>query len=218
MTLSFEKPSMGASRSKSHKINRKSKRHKALPSSIHGHSRSMTIAKHHHAQVPTASLASKLNLAPKKAVTIHKAVKFAVASSAAAPNLARIGVDTSLQGDDKCRKYMRRGSKTPAMLLLPSELDLDVLLQDLSEKKRGFPETSGNSPFNGFELAKECSGCELDPLPVERPRDDSLCQPRRLSMMSALKQKMEQTSISVTKQTTTAANPLRRRLSLDLVM
>jgi len=193
----------------------------------------MTVGKHHHFQARAASLTEKGNQVPKKAVTVKKAVKFA--QTAASIQAKVCGVDTGLQGD-KRRKYMRRGSKTPAMLLISSTLNFENFMQDRSEASsyrseplkceypthpscfQGLSGASTLSSFPDFQSMKECSGCELDSLNGELTNKINLTQPRRLSMMSALMQNMEKASISATAAPRKETSPRRRRFSFDLVM
>ena len=190
----------------------------------------MTVGKHLHSQARAASSTKKGNQVLKNAVTVKKAVKFA--QTAASTPAKVCGVDPGLQGD-KRRKYMRRGSKTPAMLLISSTLNFENFMQDLSEASsyrsepltcgypshpacfQGLSSASTFSSFPDFQSMKECSGCELDSLNGELTDKIKLTQPRRLSMMSALMQNMEKASISAPRKET---SPRRRRFSLDLVM
>lgn len=72
-------------------------------------------------EIPTPSSASKT--VPKRAVSF--ACKFT------SPSTRKLGCDAILQSTDKRRSYMRRGSKTPAMLVI-TRLDLERLSQGLS--------------------------------------------------------------------------------------
>lgn len=189
----------------------------------------MTVVKHHPKALTTSST-SKVKLLPMKAA-FRQAVKFGPRSST---TLVKAGTETGLQGD-KRRRYMRRGSKTPAMLLLSSKLNLDAFKQDLSGASgngiehaphensvqdaslvhhfRGMSASSAFSACGDAESLKEFSGCEIDQMTQEL-HAELLRQPRRLSLMSTLQQNLENTSLSAS----TSSNPLGRRLSLDLLM
>lgn len=77
-------------------------------------------------QPPTMKSAakSKKRCVPKRAVSFAKTCKHEPPSSRKAK---RYPTDAPLQPESKQRKYQRRGSKTPAMLLL-SKADLETIL------------------------------------------------------------------------------------------
>jgi len=176
-------------------------------------------------------------LTPKKAVTFTRAVKFAPASPPPS-TFVKSFADSCLQGN-KRRKYMRRGSKTPAMLLLTSKMDFDALVQDRSQSYGSDTQSYGSDtqsppsdPCSEKNIQDHQHFRYMSKATSQRhPRsDDSVygCfstvtgefsiqpvqQVRRLSMMSVLKQNLEKTSISSEKA---QPSSLHRRLSLGVV-
>jgi hypothetical protein len=67
---------------------------------------------------------------PNKSVSLSKACKFSFPPKA----VSTMQSDLCLQSTDKRRKYMRRGSKTPSMLM-PSIVDLEYVEEEVSIEK-----------------------------------------------------------------------------------
>jgi len=195
----------------------------------------MTITKHFHQNAPSAPLSDKPKLLPKRAVSFGQSFKFAPSTPINSPSHSVKGRNDSagLQGD-KRRKYMRRGSKTPAMLLMTAKADFDAFVQDLpllpcafeSVQEEGasiqlqpirrlmpasisFPTFIGHQP-----MKKDNSSFETSSLTDGLRTVSATPKDRRLSMMSTLKQSFESTSISA--KTATKASTYRR-LSLEMV-
>lgn len=145
--------------------------------------------------------------------------------------------DDKLQCRDKRRRYQRRGSKTPAMLLL-SKTDLSKI------QEKFFPNdstTSSNTATNAtisHSSWEDKCGCANN-TPHRRMsivlNDAESIQQRRMSIISSLRESLElncnmfvgggsEPTITIplttptTTVTTTTASAIRRRLSLDLTM
>jgi hypothetical protein len=69
---------------------------------------------------------------PRKAVSFSKAFKYSFPPNKAPASIMQS--DSSLQSTDKRRNYMRRGSRTPAMLMLSNE-DLKSFEEAVSVEK-----------------------------------------------------------------------------------
>ena len=146
--------------------------------------------------------------------------------------------DDGLQSTDKRRSYMRRGSKTPTMLLL-ANLEFDLISRDFAEASDypGEPSLIGEHLQRVLASATEnLFNDDLESIRTWRCRSrrdsnahsmflsseceaanrrDELAESRepaqrRMSIMTALKHNLEKTSISAT------SSPLHGRLSVDL--
>jgi hypothetical protein len=168
-------------------------------------------------------------------------------SKHSSPADRKVNSDAGLQSTDKRRSYMRRGSKTPTMLLL-SSLDFNFLNQDLSESIGHASEPPliyEQVRFEDFTIrraldaATVCASADNDLQSIRTKRRfmlrgsespnmlfnseletannrklEETIQPaeRRMSVMTALKQNFEKTTISTT------SHPLCRHISIDLLM
>lgn len=179
---------------------------------------------------------------PKQVV--KKAVSF-VGCKYTAPTVTRKRCnDAGLQSTDKRRSYMRRGSKTPTMLLL-ANLEFDLISQDFADASDFASEPSLICEHFLLEVTRRALSAttenlfddDIESLCAKQFRSrresnthsiffNSDCETanrhhltesresaqRRMSVMTALKQNMEKTSISAT------SSPLRGRMSVDLLI
>jgi hypothetical protein len=227
----------------------------------------MTLSSPHLSLAPTeisAATAASFpytKQGPKKAVTL--ACKYTLAAAASARKTTRD--DAGIQSTDKRRRYMRRGSKTPSMLLFNS-FDWSMLSYDLSHKDTTPPQNWSdahtvrlNAATKALAAASEClSNNDLEVFRAHQQQVEKACitvtvppcatvcidrttlvapldyeqaslktmsclgvvpeQRQHLSLMSALKQKLETTTISSTAHAHHPHHPLHRRMSVDLVL
>jgi hypothetical protein len=154
----------------------------------------MTISKSSLSSSTSSKGRSKERTAAKRAVSFCDSVKkYGYESTPPTSNQPQQPHNTKSDGDlqasDKRRRYKRRGSKCPSMLLL-SGMNLKRLLET---------ETLSSSP----ESSKSNSSCQQMQMPTP--------QQRRLSLVSALKMSLENATIADSPNTTTAL--LIRRMS-----
>ena len=141
--------------------------------------------------------------------------------------------DDALQSRDKRRRYQRRGSKTPAMLLL-TKTDLSKI------QSKFFPydaTTSENTALNATCITRSSSLDDYNYCTSTHFNDtNSSIQQRRMSIISSLRESLElncsmfgsgscsssEAVVTTTTPTTTistnASAIRRRRLSFDLTM
>jgi hypothetical protein len=129
----------------------------------------------------TISLATSSYLkctAPNNALTLLQHAHIKVSSD-----------DTGLQSADCRRRYMRRGSKTPAMLMLSAAyFDLSTQPLHLEEQQ----EVNRDEHISGNDAVHEAN---YPITTVSAPLTPKQPAYRRLSIMTALKQTLEQASL-----------------------
>jgi hypothetical protein len=142
--------------------------------------------------------------------------------------------DAILQCRDKRRRYQRRGSKTPAMLLL-SKTDLSKIQEKFfPNDSTTYANTAKNATYTVSSDDKYCCTSKNN-TPQRRMSnvlsDAGSIQQRRMSIISSLRESLElnctmfvggeatsTTPVCTTPTTTTTASVIRRRLSFDLTM
>jgi hypothetical protein len=157
---------------------------------------------------------------PKRAVSFAKACKY----DAPKP-FRRCPTDESVQSTDSRRRYQRRGSKTPAMLLL-SRTDLASIQERRSSIKCDYclgaaaaavvnsPRTVYQSRMSGTasSAATTTTTTTTTAVVVCSPghclvAENTTAQQRRMSLMTALKQNLERSLIL---ETPTVVKTIRR--------
>ena len=115
--------------------------------------------------------------------------------------------DGGLQPTSKRRRYMRRGSKCPSMLLLLSARNhLSNSSHDATGSSPAMMDS--NMPMNLSSPSLSSSPCKpMTTTPLGKPTVPVRLQPRRLSMMTALKLSLER--ISVVDHPTAPSDQLR---------
>jgi hypothetical protein len=182
------------------------------------------------------SPASLQKQASKKSLTL--AYKYAAAAEAARKGRG----DCGMQSTDNRRKYMRRGSKTPAMLMFDSfnwdflrcdlqgnvpindpvqsccdRIRLDLAVGALSAASECFADFDHNAfherqqQMMAHSVSTKLSTHRAEHEPLNATPKVATSEPPHLSLMVALKQQMENTSIS------SSSRSLQRRLSSDLI-
>uniref|UniRef100_A0A6U2YCM5 Uncharacterized protein n=1 Tax=Entomoneis paludosa TaxID=265537 RepID=A0A6U2YCM5_9STRA len=144
----------------------------------------MTIAKptttNNTSPKPVSKPTEKIQVAAKRSSSLSGSFKFAAPSTSKAP-FQKYNADQGLQSIDTRRKYMRRGSRCPSMLMLFSGKNI----QELASSKKA----STDSYNENVEMVGAASA------PPSQSHQQEQQQRRRMSLMSALKYSLEQTSI-----------------------
>ena len=135
----------------------------------------MTASKQHEGNT------SAMKVAPKRAVSFSPNVK------PEAPSRLKPKSDGELQAVDKRRRYMRRGSKCPSMLRATFTIS-PILMQTYAAAESAAASTGGFSPRSPHQSR---SVYDVKMMDVEKQAE----QQRRMSLMSALKMSLENTTI-----------------------
>jgi hypothetical protein len=122
----------------------------------------------------------------KRAVSFSDSVKYGYETSKPKP-LCITQSDGDLQASDKRRRYKRRGSKCPSMLMR-SGMSLKSLSPDATMMMSKSPSLSSPSSSKDTTSAAACSF-------QRQQRQMPTPQERRLSLMSALKLSLENATI-----------------------
>ena len=134
---------------------------------------------------------STMKVAPKRAVSFSPNVK------PEAPSRLKPKSDGELQAVDKRRRYMRRGSKCPSMLRATFTIN-PILMQSYAAAEAA--SGGGLSPRSGYD--------------VKMAEAEKKAAQRRMSLMSALKMSLENTTIDNKAQ---GPKKAERRLSTYLL-